>query len=107
MGIVDRLGPDVSGVHEGDRVFLRFTEIDSPQYSVCGGHTSYSVADAEGLLAVPDELDSKDVALLCMPSVGHHRAAEEMPIAIGELVVVIGQGLVGQFAAQVSRMRGA
>jgi len=107
VGIVDRLGADVSGVAEGDRVFLRSTEIASPLHSRWGGHTSYSVTDAESLFAVPDELDSKDAALLVMPAVGYHGAAEVMPINSGELVVVIGQGLIGQFAAQVSRMRGA
>ncbi len=107
VGIVDRLGPDVKGIREGDRVFLSFTEIDSPLHPFWGGHTSYSVTDADGVLPVPDELDSKDAALLVMPATGYHGAAEVMPINSGELVVVIGQGLIGQFAAQVSRMRGA
>ncbi len=107
VGIVDQLGPDVRGVQEGDRVFLRSTEIDSPLHCRWGGHTSYSVTDADGLFPVPEELDSKDACLLVMPAVGYHGAAEVMPIRSGELVVVIGQGLIGQFAAQVSRLQGA
>lgn len=107
VGIVDRLGPDVGGVREGDRVFVGSTEISSPLTCYWGGHTSYSVVDVENLFAVPDEVESKDASLLVMAAVGYHAAAVTMPINKGELVVVIGQGLIGQFDAQVSRLRGA
>jgi 3-hydroxyethyl bacteriochlorophyllide a dehydrogenase len=106
-GVVERVGPGVASVAVGDTVFLRSTRIATQINSMWGGHTSYSVEDEASLIPVPEGADPMDASMLVMCAVGYHGAAEVMPIRAGELVVVIGQGLIGQYAAQVSRLRGA
>jgi 3-hydroxyethyl bacteriochlorophyllide a dehydrogenase len=106
-GVIEEVGPGVDSAAVGDLVFLRSTQIASNIRSMWGGHTAYSIEDAQKLIGVPDGVDPMDASLLVMCAVGYHGAAEVMPIAAGELVVVIGQGLIGQYAAQVSRLRGA
>jgi len=106
-GMIEEVGPDVDSFAVGDMVFLRSTEIASDIISMWGGHTSHSVEHADKLIPVPQGADPMDASMLVMCAVGYHGAAEVMPIEDGELVVVIGQGLIGQFAAQVARLRGA
>jgi len=106
-GVIERIGSGVDSFAVGDTVFLRSTAIATDIISMWGGHTSHSVEHVDKLIPVPDGADPMDASMLVMCAVGYHGAAEVMPIEDGELVVVIGQGLIGQFAAQVARLRGA
>jgi threonine dehydrogenase-like Zn-dependent dehydrogenase len=63
-------------------------------------------ADAE-TFKLPAGLDPAEGSMACMPAVGYHGAAEVMPVAKGEWVVVIGLGLIGQFSAQTAHLRQA
>lgn len=106
VGVVTHVGDEVEGYKVGDRVFLRHTKIASPIRSMWGGHTSRSVADYRQLIPLPDGADPVSASLLVMVAVGYHGAAELVDVKEGELVVVVGQGLIGQFAAQVCKQRG-
>ncbi len=106
VGIIEHAGPEVEGFSVGQRVFLRHTKIASGIRSMWGGHTSMSVAEFTELIPVPDGADPACASLLVMVAVGYHGAAELVDVKPGELVVIIGQGLIGQFAAQVCKQRG-
>jgi 3-hydroxyethyl bacteriochlorophyllide a dehydrogenase len=106
VGLVTAVGEAVEGYKVGDRVFLRHTLIATQVNSYWGGHTSRSVVDYRQLIPVPPGADPAAASLLVMVAVGYHGAAELVKVQAGELVVVVGQGLIGQFAAQVCKQRG-
>ncbi len=106
VGRVVQVGSQVSGLEVGDRVFLRHTKIASPIRSMWGGHTSRSVEHVGNIIKLPEGADPVSASLLVMVAVGYHGAAELVDVQAGELVVVVGQGLIGQFAAQVCKQRG-
>ena len=58
-------------------------------------------------MPLPDDIDGRLPAGLVLAQVGYHGAMRPARTGPGALVVVVGDGLVGQYAAQVSRARGA
>ncbi len=109
IGVVERVGGKVTNYKAGDRVYLRFTKTEPEDRIEWGGHTELSVipADEPELFKVPAALDAAQGSLLCIGAVGYHGAAEVMPVAAGEWVIVIGLGMIGQFSAQTAALRGA
>ena len=109
VGVVEQVGSAVTGYQAGDTVFLRFTKAKPGTNLEWGGHTAYSVIDAEDpeMFKIPAGLDPAQGSMICLPAVGYHGAAEVMPIESGQWVAVIGLGLIGQFSAQTAKLRGA
>jgi len=92
VGKVLEVGKDVSNVKPGDRVAGQ------------GSHASHVIL--QGLHnKVPDNVSPKAAALLTMSAIAMHgiRVAK---IELGEAVVVLGLGLVGQFALSLARLAG-
>jgi 3-hydroxyethyl bacteriochlorophyllide a dehydrogenase len=106
VGRITAMGDAVKDYAVGDRVFLRSTKIASGPPSMWGGHTSRSVANFRELIPVPAGTDPACASLLVLVAVGYHGAAELVDVQPGDLTVIIGQGLIGQFAAQVCKQRG-
>jgi len=106
VGIVTHCGDQVQGCSVGDRVFLRHTTLASPIRPMWAGHTSRSVCHCGQLIPVPEAADPVSASLLVMVAVGYHGSCELVDVQPGDLVVVIGQGLIGQFAAQACKQRG-
>jgi threonine dehydrogenase-like Zn-dependent dehydrogenase len=131
LGIVHRLGSEVKGLKEGDRVLVSATtpcwrcENCLRGYSAhCGGHHSggfkfttqldgtiadyFRVTEAEANLArIPEEVPD-DAALFAsetMP-VGF-KGAEEANIPLGGTVAVFAQGPIGLMATAAARLLGA
>jgi len=67
-------------------------------------HVSHAVVDT--FQVVPEDIDPIEAAISAMPSVGL-RGIRMLDIKIGDLVVVNGQGLIGQGSAQLARLHGA
>ena len=105
VGVVEEVGPEVCGFMPGQRVlFLSSRLPESLPPTWMGAHVSHAlVRDA---LAVPDGLDPVAAALAALPGVSL-RGLNMLRIGIGDLVVVTGQGLIGQGSAQLARLRGA
>ncbi|MCR8489004.1 MAG: zinc-binding dehydrogenase [candidate division WOR-3 bacterium] len=93
-GIVVEVGEDVKEVNVGDRV-LSFA-----------GHSEYVLVDVDRILAkVPEEVSDEEAAFgtLAATSMNAVRLAR---ISLGECVVIVGMGILGQLTAQFCKLSG-
>ena len=70
------------------------------------GHVSHAVTDARSVYKVPDGVDPAAASMAVMPGVPWH-GIQLTGINASDLVVVVGMGQVGQYAAQLARVKGA
>lgn len=95
VGKVVEVGAEVLSLQVGDVV-----------YSSCD-HTEYAIFDENFLYCkVPPQVDLKEAALFGMTSVAM-RTCRNADIRMGEKVLVIGGGIIGQTAAQIANVMGA
>jgi D-xylulose reductase len=106
IGAVEELGEGVSHLNAGDRVLVRSSRLPDGLSGLWGGHLSRLVTRAAAAVRVPEGLDPKEGALFILPCVGLH-GANMVGVKAGDLVVVVGQGLIGQMVSQVCRLKGA
>ncbi len=95
VGEIIAVGPEVAGFKEGDQVFLK------------GRHQAFSIAKPEsaGVVLLPAGIDARLAPFARMAQIA--AAATEISEAKpGESVAVLGQGLVGNLAAQLFQRRG-
>ena len=106
-GIVEEVGEKVTSVAPGDRVFSSGTRVaDSWPGSCWGGHSRLHLVAQSSLHKLPDSVSTHEASSLVLAQVGYNGATRPW-LHEGETVLVIGDGLVGQYAAQVFRHRGA
>jgi 2-desacetyl-2-hydroxyethyl bacteriochlorophyllide A dehydrogenase len=109
-GVVDAVGSEVTDLHIGDHVFApgsRFTDADHKYPGPCAAsHSGYLVTSRSGVTRVDPKVDLAAASLYHMAGVSRHgvRLAKVQP---GDLVVVIGLGMIGQMSAQAARRVGA
>jgi 2-desacetyl-2-hydroxyethyl bacteriochlorophyllide A dehydrogenase len=109
-GVVDAVGPGVTDLREGDRVFLAGTRFLDPAHKYPGpcmaSHSGYLVAARSEVTPLAPEADMAAAALYHMAGVSRHgvRLTKVQP---GELVAVLGLGMIGQMSAQAARRAGA
>lgn len=126
VGIVTRLGADVRGVVEGDRVAIPWlgyacgaceycasgretlcpNQADSG-YSVDGAYAEYAVANAAFVGRVPAGLDPLDAAPLTCAGVTTYKAVKVAGTRSSDLTAVFGIGGLGHLAVQYARIAGA
>jgi 3-hydroxyethyl bacteriochlorophyllide a dehydrogenase len=117
VGIVEAVGPAVRHVAVGDRVvgsnlFGGFDERYCPAWA---GHTQHVVFSGQShprlggqrAVPVPPGLAPDRAGLGMLAGVAWHGVREKVKPALGDLVLVIGQGVVGNFAGQLCRAFGA
>lgn len=107
VGRVSRAGPGVRDLAVGQRVYAHFWG-RSPAGIVGegGAHVASRVGPASGnLLPLPDDLPDEEAALLSVASIGLH-AVRRAGVGLGQRVLVLGLGIIGQFAAQAARALG-
>lgn len=106
-GIVAEVGSAVQSVAPGDRVFSISGRLTPGEVrSTWGGHQHFHVANADGLIRLPENVSAREAAGLVLAQVGYNGASRPR-VNPGDVAVVIGDGLVGQWAGQVLRHRGA
>lgn len=113
-GIVDAVGPGVSGPRKGDRVWVTLAGHQRP---ASGTAQEYTVVPAERVFPLPDVADLELGASIGIPACTAHRAltvAEDGPTrltpgAFWSTTVLVsgGAGAVGNAAIQLARWAGA
>ena len=126
MGIVERVGPQVRTVREGDRVAVpwlgwacgaceycasgRETLCPNQQmtgYTVDGGYAEYVLANASFVGQVPSGVDPLDAAPLTCAGVTTYKAVKVSGARSSDLVAIYGIGGLGHMALQYARIAGA
>jgi alcohol dehydrogenase, propanol-preferring len=126
VGVVERVGPEVKGVREGDRVAVpwlgyacgaceycasgRETLCPNQQmtgYTVDGGWAEYVRANAAFVGHVPDGIDLLDAAPLTCAGVTTYKAVKVSGARSSDLVAIYGIGGLGHLALQYARIQGA
>ncbi|MHB1295202.1 MAG: zinc-binding dehydrogenase [Anaerolineae bacterium] len=106
VGIVTHVGAQATGAFAiGERVFATVSRVEG-MFASMGGHVSPAVTPADQLWHLPAHVDSAAASGLVLAQVGVNCGIRAL-IAPADLVVVLGDGLVGQWAAQTACDRGA
>jgi len=106
-GVIREVGPAVRGLRPGDRVFSRNCRAPEGWLgSWWGGHVGLHVAHCRDVIVLPEAVSMREASSLLLAQVGYNGATKPR-ISPGDVAVVIGAGLVGQYAGQVLRSRGA
>jgi 2-desacetyl-2-hydroxyethyl bacteriochlorophyllide A dehydrogenase len=106
-GTVREAGKAVRSLRPGDRVFSRNCAAPGGwRGSWWGGHVGLHVAPEAAVIRLPAEVSTFQGSSLLLAQVGYNGASKP-PVKPGDTAVVIGDGLVGLYAAQVLRHRGA
>lgn len=95
VGRVIEVGPDVSELQVGDVLYMSAI------------HAEYVVmAEDDLLIKLPDSIDRMEAALFGMTSVAM-RTCRNTELKMGERVLIVGAGIIGQVAAQIAAVMGA
>ena len=105
VGVVEWVGEAVRDFAVGDTVFAALGKVEG-MFATWGGQVSPSVCPAEQVWKLPAGVDPLAFAGLVLTQVGYN-CGVRAPLAIGQGAVVLGDGLVGQWAAQTLAWRGA
>lgn len=110
VGVVEEVGSGVDSLAEGDRVFVGLNrtrlEAGDPIGPVAGNYTGFGCHDAAMVVTIPDgvsDIEASMGGVASTPVVGRNLTQPQA----GELVLVLGQGMIGQMAAQIYRDKGA
>ena len=107
VGTVEDVGEGVTQFAPGQRVmFIRSRVPEATTPTWMGTHMSHCLVETGSAIALPDGADPVAAALAALPAVSL-RGHKMIDINIGDLVVVMGQGLIGQGSAQLAKLRGA
>jgi len=93
-GIVVEVGKDIQDFKVGDRVV-------SPT-----SHSSFVIANEQNLFKIPNNLSFDEAAFFNLTAIAL-QGVRKAQIEIGNSVLVLGLGLVGQLAAQLAKLNGA
>lgn len=105
IGIVEWVGADVDDIAVGERVFAATGKV-SGMFNAMGGQISPSVSPRTQIWKLPSAIDPLAYSGLVLTQVGYNCGSRPQ-IEIGQGAVVIGDGMVGQWAAQTLAWRGA
>ena len=108
VGVIEWAGADVADRHMGETVFINETRLEDPTLrdKHWTGHIGYSVAPARAAIPLPAGISIAEAAISPLAAVAWNGIKMADPAA-GDVVVVLGLGVVGQMSAQLARLRGA
>ena len=125
VGRIDALGSGVQGWAVGQRVGVGFLGGSCGYCEFCrngdlvncrnqgytgihqdGGYAEVMIANASGLVSIPDDLSSVDAAPLLCAGLTTFSALRNAPAKAGDLVAVLGIGGLGHLGVQYARHMG-
>lgn len=126
VGVVDAVGPGVSGWNTGQRAGLGWNGGYCGYCDACrrgnffacqtatyvtgvtsdGGYAEYTIARAEALARVPDELSAVEAAPLMCAGVTTYNCLRSTGARAGDLVAVLGLGGLGHLGVQFAAKMG-
>ena len=126
VGVIDALGPGVSGWKVGDRVgvgwhaahCLRCDNCRRGDYFACqagpqvtglsfdGGYAEYMIAPTLGLARLPQELSFVEAAPLLCAGITTFNSLRNSGARLGDLVAILGVGGLGHLAVQYAAKMG-
>ncbi len=95
VGRVIEMGPDVTQLQIGDLLYASVDHVER-----------FKIAENGLLLKLPDDVEPAEAALFGISGVAMHCCRRVEP-RIGERVLIVGQGCIGMFAAQIAYAMGA
>jgi 2-desacetyl-2-hydroxyethyl bacteriochlorophyllide A dehydrogenase len=105
IGVVEWVGKEVDDLLVGETVFAAMGKVDG-MFAPMGGQLSLSVSPRNQIWKLPPGIDPLAFAGLVLTQVGYN-CGSRPALEIGQAAVVIGDGMVGQWAAQTLAWRGA
>ncbi|HSH09228.1 MAG TPA: zinc-binding dehydrogenase [Oceanipulchritudo sp.] len=105
IGIVESFGKNVTDLERGELVFAVCGNV-SGMFESWGGHVNPSVTPRGQVFKLPFAPDPLAYAGLVLTQVGYNCGIRS-PIKSGQAAIVVGDGLVGHWAAQTLAWRGA
>jgi 2-desacetyl-2-hydroxyethyl bacteriochlorophyllide A dehydrogenase len=94
VGIVKAIGPDVAGIKVGDHIACR------------AGHSSHHISAAESCFLIPKDIDMKEAVWFGLAKIAF-MGAKAAQHFLGDSVLVIGAGPIGQMALRWAVASGA
>ncbi len=105
VGVVEFVGPEITDLTVGETVFCAMGNVEG-MYMTRGGHVSPSVCARSQIWKLPATPDPVAFSGLVLTQVGYN-CGTRAPVEPGEAAVVVGDGMVGLWAAQTLAWRGA
>lgn len=105
IGVVETVGANVTDLEVGEVVFATIGLVEGMHHEYAG-HVSPSVCPREEVFKLPDGAEPLAFAGLVLAQVGYNTGTRP-PVEGGDVAVVVGDGLVGQWTAQTLSSRGA
>lgn len=105
IGVVEWIGKNIEDLEIGETVFSVVGSVNG-MFMPRGGQVSPSVTARGAIWKLPEACDSLAFSGMVLTQVGYN-CGVRAPINIGDGAVVVGDGLVGQWAAQTLAWRGA
>lgn len=105
IGVVEWVGADVPDIAVGETVFVATGKV-SGMFSPMGGQISPSVSPRSQVWKLPPGVDPLAYSGMVLTQVGYN-CGSRPALEIGQGAVVIGDGMVGHWAAQTLAWRGA
>jgi 2-desacetyl-2-hydroxyethyl bacteriochlorophyllide A dehydrogenase len=106
VGRVMAMGADARRFREGDWVFASMSRLQGMFDNRFAGHVSPGVCAVDDVIALPSGLDPVAASGLVLTQVGYNCGMRPV-CSEGDLAIVLGDGLVGQWAGQTLARRGA
>lgn len=93
VGVVEEIGAEVTTLQPGDRVACRCT------------HTSHAVLPADGCVPIPASVPSEQAVWFALAKITFH-GAQAAAYTLGDSVLIIGAGPIGQMSVRWARAAG-